>query len=96
MRVHPCLSPPHQPVIYYLVKWCSLPYEDSTWELKEDVDEGKVCEFKRIQARHPELKRVVSGLSPLSPVSWCPQSLHNGEECAGGGMLRRVTVGLPW
>uniref|UniRef100_A0A8C0HAR8 Chromodomain helicase DNA binding protein 8 n=1 Tax=Chelonoidis abingdonii TaxID=106734 RepID=A0A8C0HAR8_CHEAB len=49
-----------EPVIYYLVKWCSLPYEDSTWELKEDVDEGKVREFKRIQARHPELKRVVN------------------------------------
>uniref|UniRef100_A0A452IVR3 Chromodomain helicase DNA binding protein 8 n=1 Tax=Gopherus agassizii TaxID=38772 RepID=A0A452IVR3_9SAUR len=49
-----------EPVIYYLVKWCSLPYEDSTWELKEDVDEGKVREFKRIQARHPELKRAIS------------------------------------
>ncbi|KAM6421419.1 LOW QUALITY PROTEIN: chromodomain-helicase-DNA-binding protein 8 [Rhynochetos jubatus] len=47
-----------EPVVYYLVKWCSLPYEDSTWELKEDVDEGKIAEFKRIQARHPELKRL--------------------------------------
>ncbi|XP_068524883.1 LOW QUALITY PROTEIN: chromodomain-helicase-DNA-binding protein 8, partial [Anas acuta] len=47
-----------EPVVYYLVKWCSLPYEDSTWELKEDVDEGKIGEFKRIQARHPELKRL--------------------------------------
>ncbi|XP_054151241.1 LOW QUALITY PROTEIN: chromodomain-helicase-DNA-binding protein 8-like [Melozone crissalis] len=46
-----------EPVVYYLVKWCSLPYEDSTWELQEDVDEAKVAEFKRIQARHPELKR---------------------------------------
>lgn len=44
------------------MKWCSLPYEDSTWELKEDVDEGKIREFKRIQSRHPELKRVVSTL----------------------------------
>ncbi|XP_009886654.1 PREDICTED: chromodomain-helicase-DNA-binding protein 8, partial [Charadrius vociferus] len=47
-----------EPVVYYLVKWCSLPYEDSTWELKEDVDEGKIGEFKRIQSRHPELKRL--------------------------------------
>ncbi|XP_053789243.1 chromodomain-helicase-DNA-binding protein 8 [Vidua chalybeata] len=46
-----------EPVVYYLVKWCSLPYEDSTWELQEDVDEAKIAEFKRIQARHPELKR---------------------------------------
>lgn len=49
-----------QPVIYYLVKWCSLPYEDATWELKEDVDEGKVEEFKKIQNRQPRLKRTVS------------------------------------
>ncbi|KAM9510384.1 chromodomain-helicase-DNA-binding protein 8 [Guaruba guarouba] len=47
-----------EPVVYYLVKWCSLPYEDSTWELQEDVDEGKIGEFKRIQARNPELKRL--------------------------------------
>lgn len=50
-----------QPVIYYLVKWCSLPYEDATWELKEDVDEGKVEEFSKILNRQPRLKRTVSG-----------------------------------
>lgn len=54
--------PSFQPVIYYLVKWCSLPYEDATWELKEDVDEGKVEEFKKIQNRQPRLKRAVSSL----------------------------------
>lgn len=43
------------------MKWCSLPYEDATWELKEDVDEGKVEEFKKIQNRQPRLKRTVSG-----------------------------------
>lgn len=52
----------YQPVIYYLVKWCSLPYEDATWELKEDVDEGKVEEFKKIQNRQPRVKRTVSSL----------------------------------
>lgn len=50
-----------QPVVYYLVKWCSLPYEDATWELKEDVDEGKVEEFSKIANRQPRLKRTVSG-----------------------------------
>uniref|UniRef100_A0A3B4B7Q4 DNA helicase n=1 Tax=Periophthalmus magnuspinnatus TaxID=409849 RepID=A0A3B4B7Q4_9GOBI len=48
-----------EPVIYYLVKWCSLPYEDATWELKEDVDEGKVEEFNKIKNRQPRLKRMV-------------------------------------
>ncbi|KAK2510655.1 chromodomain-helicase-DNA-binding protein 8-like [Columba livia] len=47
-----------EPVVYYLVKWCSLPYEDSTWELQEDVDEAKIAEFRRIQARRPEPKRL--------------------------------------
>jgi len=41
------------------VKWCSLPYEDATWELKEDVDEGKVEEFRKIESRQPRLKRTV-------------------------------------
>uniref|UniRef100_A0A3B4B4K4 Chromodomain helicase DNA binding protein 7 n=1 Tax=Periophthalmus magnuspinnatus TaxID=409849 RepID=A0A3B4B4K4_9GOBI len=41
------------------MKWCSLPYEDATWELKEDVDEGKVEEFNKIKNRQPRLKRMV-------------------------------------
>lgn len=33
-------------VIYYLVKWCFLLYEESIWELEEDVDFVKVKEFE--------------------------------------------------
>uniref|UniRef100_A0A670ZIR6 Uncharacterized protein n=1 Tax=Pseudonaja textilis TaxID=8673 RepID=A0A670ZIR6_PSETE len=77
-----------EPVIYYLVKWCSLPYEDSTWELKEDVDEGKVREFKCIQSRHPELKRVVSG-------SW--KKLELSHEYKNGNQLREYQLeGVNW
>ncbi|XP_066442720.1 chromodomain-helicase-DNA-binding protein 6 isoform X3 [Eleutherodactylus coqui] len=36
-------------VTHYLVKWCSLSYEESTWELEEDVDPGKVKEFETLQ-----------------------------------------------
>lgn len=43
----------------YLAKWCSLPYEDSTWELKADIDAGKIEEFERVMNREPQLKRVV-------------------------------------
>ncbi|XP_048364586.1 chromodomain-helicase-DNA-binding protein 7 isoform X2 [Sphaerodactylus townsendi] len=35
-----------EPVTHYLVKWCSLPYEDSTWELKQDIDQAKIEEFE--------------------------------------------------
>ncbi|XP_006005388.1 chromodomain-helicase-DNA-binding protein 8 isoform X2 [Latimeria chalumnae] len=80
-----------EPVIYYLVKWCSLPYEDSTWELKEDVDEAKVAEFKRIQARKPEIKRVAR---PLSSV-W--KKLELSREYKNGNSLREYQLeGVNW
>lgn len=60
-----------QPVTHYLVKWCSLPYEESTWELEEDVDPAKVKEFESLQIL-PEIKHVV--MCPchcLVPLGWC-------------------------
>lgn len=54
-----------QEVVYYLVKWCSLPYEDSTWELKDDVDQSKIEEFEQLQAVKPDSRRVVSDVPPL-------------------------------
>uniref|UniRef100_A0A8D2Q5X9 Chromodomain helicase DNA binding protein 7 n=1 Tax=Varanus komodoensis TaxID=61221 RepID=A0A8D2Q5X9_VARKO len=47
-----------EPVTHYLVKWCSLPYEDSTWELKQDIDQAKIEEFEKLMARRPETERV--------------------------------------
>ncbi|XP_026539735.1 chromodomain-helicase-DNA-binding protein 8 isoform X6 [Notechis scutatus] len=80
-----------EPVIYYLVKWCSLPYEDSTWELKEDVDEGKVQEFKRIQSRHPELKRVAR------PQAGSWKKLELSHEYKNGNQLREYQLeGVNW
>lgn len=66
-----------QMVVYYLVKWCSLPYEDSTWELKQDVDQSKIEEFERLRAAQPDPRRVVSparlshGPRPLVPPLGC-------------------------
>lgn len=48
-----------QEVTHYLVKWCSLPYEESTWELEEDVDPGKIKEFEALQIP-PEIKHMVT------------------------------------
>ncbi|KAG8442016.1 hypothetical protein GDO86_010983 [Hymenochirus boettgeri] len=47
-----------EPMSHYLVKWCSLPYEDSTWELKQDLDQAKIEEFEKLQSREPETERV--------------------------------------
>lgn len=55
-------------VTYYLVKWRSLPYEDATWELAEDVDPAKVKEFMRIRnpPRNPPVIRDSN-----HKVCWC-------------------------
>ncbi|KAM8727380.1 chromodomain-helicase-DNA-binding protein 8 isoform 3-T3 [Acanthopagrus schlegelii] len=80
-----------EPVIYYLVKWCSLPYEDATWELKEDVDEGKVEEFIKIQDRQPRLKRTTRP----SANSW--KKLEEFREYKNGNTLREYQLeGVNW
>ncbi|XP_054102584.1 chromodomain-helicase-DNA-binding protein 7 isoform X10 [Callithrix jacchus] len=47
-----------EPVTHYLVKWCSLPYEDSTWERRQDIDQAKIEEFEKLMSREPETERV--------------------------------------
>ncbi|XP_053324460.1 chromodomain-helicase-DNA-binding protein 8 isoform X2 [Spea bombifrons] len=80
-----------EPVVYYLAKWCSLPYEDSTWELKEDVDESKVEEFRRIQSRQPVLKRVPRPAA----TSW--KKLELSREYQNGNQLREYQLeGVNW
>uniref|UniRef100_A0A3B4UG69 Chromodomain helicase DNA binding protein 8 n=1 Tax=Seriola dumerili TaxID=41447 RepID=A0A3B4UG69_SERDU len=80
-----------EPVIYYLVKWCSLPYEDATWELKEDVDEGKVEEFGKIQNRQPRLKRTPRPQAS----SW--KKLEETREYKNGNILREYQLeGVNW
>ncbi|TSK82125.1 Chromodomain-helicase-DNA-binding protein 8 [Bagarius yarrelli] len=78
-------------VVYYLVKWCSLPYEDSTWELTEDIDGGKVEEFKKIQSRQPRIKRP-----PRPPASsW--KKLEQSREYRNGNTLREYQLeGVNW
>lgn len=36
-----------------------MPYEDSTWELKEDVDLAKIEEFEQLQASRPDTRHLV-------------------------------------
>lgn len=50
-----------------LVKWQSLPYEDSTWELEQDVDKGKIATFKSQRDLPPEEERDVRMGSRLWP-----------------------------
>uniref|UniRef100_A0A672R4X5 Chromodomain-helicase-DNA-binding protein 8 n=1 Tax=Sinocyclocheilus grahami TaxID=75366 RepID=A0A672R4X5_SINGR len=78
-----------EPVVYYLVKWCSLPYEDATWELKEDVDEAKVEEFRKIESRPARLKRTVRY------CAW--KKLDESREYMNGNQLREYQLeGVNW
>lgn len=76
-----------QLVTLYLVKWCSLPYEDSTWELKADIDQGKIEEFERVMAREPEPKRVVRAAACLVLSLF---SLLSAERARGEGHVLAV------
>ena len=42
-------EPNGEVVTHYLVKWKSLPYEDSTWELKEDIDPKTIQKYHQLQ-----------------------------------------------
>lgn len=41
-------------VRHFLVKWRSLQYEDSTWELEEDVDSEKIAQFVKFNKTPPK------------------------------------------
>uniref|UniRef100_A0A8C9WE42 Chromodomain helicase DNA binding protein 6 n=1 Tax=Scleropages formosus TaxID=113540 RepID=A0A8C9WE42_SCLFO len=79
-----------QEVTHYLVKWCSLPYEESTWELQEDVDPAKIREFEDIK-KIPELKHVERPL----PEQW--KKLEQSREYRNGNQLREYQLeGMNW
>ncbi|XP_059419344.1 chromodomain-helicase-DNA-binding protein 8-like isoform X1 [Carassius carassius] len=80
-----------EPVVYYLVKWCSLPYEDATWELKEDVDGAKVEEFRKIESRPARLKRTPR------PAASAWKKLDESREYKNGNQLREYQLeGVNW
>uniref|UniRef100_A0A9J7X2Q7 Chromodomain helicase DNA binding protein 9 n=1 Tax=Cyprinus carpio carpio TaxID=630221 RepID=A0A9J7X2Q7_CYPCA len=80
-----------EPVVYYLVKWCSLPYEDSTWELKDDVDQTKIKEFKKLQAAKPNTNRV-----ERPPPSHWKKREQSREYCNGNCLRDYQLEGVNW
>uniref|UniRef100_A0A336LW14 CSON006412 protein n=1 Tax=Culicoides sonorensis TaxID=179676 RepID=A0A336LW14_CULSO len=80
-------------VKHYLVKWKSLPYEDSTWELEEDVDEIKIEQFYRFNKIPPR-----SEWRPKKrphPDQW--KQLDKTPIYKGGNSLRPYQLeGLNW
>ena len=53
-------EPSGEVVTHYLVKWRSLPYEDATWELEEDVNQEAVRQFNKLHLPPPSEELAVS------------------------------------
>ncbi|KAJ2953582.1 hypothetical protein O0L34_g1186 [Tuta absoluta] len=78
---------------YYLVKWKSLQYEDSTWELEEDVDVDKIKQYKIFNEVPPKEKWKYK--KRPSPDHWV--QLKESPLYKGGNTLRPYQLeGLNW
>ncbi|KAK3608042.1 hypothetical protein CHS0354_031028 [Potamilus streckersoni] len=80
-------------VTHFLVKWRGLPYEDSTWELQQDVDPEKVKLFFKYNELPPEEEREYV---PRPKGSGWTQ-LEDSPDYKGGNVLREYQLeGLNW
>uniref|UniRef100_A0A8C5B300 Chromodomain helicase DNA binding protein 6 n=1 Tax=Gadus morhua TaxID=8049 RepID=A0A8C5B300_GADMO len=78
-------------VTHYLVKWCSLSYEEATWELQEDLDASKIKEFEEIQKIPADLRYIERPL----PDKW--QKLEHSKDYRGANQLREYQLeGMNW
>uniref|UniRef100_A0A669BXR9 Chromodomain helicase DNA binding protein 6 n=1 Tax=Oreochromis niloticus TaxID=8128 RepID=A0A669BXR9_ORENI len=78
-------------VTHYLVKWCSLSYEEATWELQEDLDPEKIKEFEEIQKLPADLRHI----ERPSPEKW--QKLERSRDYRNGNQLREYQLeGMNW
>uniref|UniRef100_A0A665TJF4 Chromodomain helicase DNA binding protein 6 n=1 Tax=Echeneis naucrates TaxID=173247 RepID=A0A665TJF4_ECHNA len=78
-------------VTHYLVKWCSLSYEEATWELQEDLDPEKIKEFEGIQKLPADLRHM----ERPPPDKW--QKLERSRDYRNGNQLREYQLeGMNW
>lgn len=76
---------------YYLVKWCALPYTESTWELLDDInDDIKLKEFIKFNTPKPPPNDIRPPPSAWKRLSSCPPFKE-------GNQLRSYQLeGLNW
>lgn len=80
-------------VKHYLVKWKSLPYEDATWELEEDVDEEKIQQYLRFSKVPPKSEWKIK--KRPHPDQW--KELEKTPIFKGNNTLRAYQLeGLNW
>ena len=85
---------PGEKQIYYLIKWKSLPYDEASWELEQDVKNQKKID------RYHEINRIVPEwhLKHLQrPKSDKWQPMNESRTYKNGNKLREYQVeGISW
>jgi SNF2 family DNA or RNA helicase len=80
-------------VTHYLVKWKSLPYEDSTWELEEDLDKEVISNFLEFSTMPPD--EELQYIRRFPPNKFKP--IKESKEYKGSNKLRPYQLeGLNW
>ncbi|KAG8200736.1 hypothetical protein JTE90_022342 [Oedothorax gibbosus] len=78
---------------HYLVKWRALTYEESTWELEDDVDRDKIEQFMRFKEPPPKEKWKTKKRPKPSEWTQIPES----PIYKGGNTLREYQLeGVNW
>uniref|UniRef100_A0A6B2EIQ7 Putative snf2 family dna-dependent atpase n=1 Tax=Phlebotomus kandelakii TaxID=1109342 RepID=A0A6B2EIQ7_9DIPT len=78
---------------HYLIKWKSLAYEDSTWELEEDADQLKIEQYERFNKMPP--RNEWKPKRRPHPDLW--KKLEKTPVYKGGNSLRPYQLeGLNW
>lgn len=78
---------------HYLVKWQALPYEESTWELEDDLNPEKIAQFWKF--RDPPPKEKIKFKKRPKASEW--KKLDASPEYKGGHGLREYQLeGLNW
>lgn len=82
-----------QTVKHYLVKWRSMQYDDSTWELEGDVDADAILQFERF--RKPLAKDKMKVKRRPTPEQW--RKLDKSPVYKNNNTLRPYQLeGLNW
>ncbi len=72
-------GPGEKLVTRYLVKWCDLPYVESTWELPEDLkDDEKIAQFHKFNT--PPQKVNTTGVRPTVFTPLVDPTFKNGNK----------------
>ncbi len=91
----PNAGQPQQMLSYYLVKWKVLPYEEATWELKQDVDKCKIEQYERFNRISQDLMTANKHVQRPKADKWT--KLNKSRTYKNGNWIRDYQLeGINW